>query len=46
MGEMRRVEGQVTLHGNISYAPQNPWYAQSTSDVYFVIDNRDAFEGL
>ena len=26
IGEMVRVEGEVTLSGCISYAPQNPWY--------------------
>lgn len=26
VGEMRRVEGEVKLHGCVSYAPQNPWW--------------------
>ena len=25
IGEMVKVEGEVILHGSVSYAPQNPW---------------------
>ncbi|KAH9967354.1 metal resistance protein YCF1 [Russula dissimulans] len=25
IGDMRRIEGKVTLYGTVAYAPQNPW---------------------
>jgi ABC-type multidrug transport system ATPase subunit len=25
VGDMRRTEGEVTVSGSVSYAPQNPW---------------------
>ncbi|KAJ7126538.1 P-loop containing nucleoside triphosphate hydrolase protein [Mycena crocata] len=30
IGDMSRSEGKVTLYGNISYAPQNPWIMSAT----------------
>ncbi|KAI0080155.1 metal resistance protein YCF1 [Panus rudis PR-1116 ss-1] len=30
IGEMRRVEGEVILRGDVSYAPQNPWIMSAT----------------
>ena len=25
VGDMQRTEGEVTISGSVSYAPQNPW---------------------
>lgn len=30
VGEMVRIDGEVTLSGCISYAPQNPWVMSAT----------------
>ena len=33
VGEMVRVDGEVTLSGCVSYAPQNPWYVPDLCQI-------------
>jgi ABC-type transport system involved in cytochrome bd biosynthesis fused ATPase/permease subunit len=39
IGDMRRIEGKVTVYGTVAYAPQNPWYRTSRSSLKHLILN-------
>ncbi|KAI0255781.1 P-loop containing nucleoside triphosphate hydrolase protein [Lactifluus subvellereus] len=48
IGDMRRVEGKVSLHGSVAYAPQNPWLmgASIRDNILFSHEYDEAFYNL
>ncbi|KAH9989856.1 metal resistance protein YCF1 [Russula vinacea] len=48
IGDMRRLEGKVTLYGTVAYAPQNPWLmgASIRDNVLFSHEYDEAFYNL
>jgi ATP-binding cassette subfamily C (CFTR/MRP) protein 1 len=45
IGDMRRIEGKVTLYGTVAYAPQNPWYGASHLSPEHLIQASDRLMG-
>ncbi|KAH9975853.1 P-loop containing nucleoside triphosphate hydrolase protein [Lactifluus volemus] len=48
IGDMRRIEGKVSLHGTVAYAPQNPWLmgASIRDNILFSHEFDEAFYNL
>ncbi|TFY72025.1 hypothetical protein EVG20_g1007 [Dentipellis fragilis] len=48
IGEMLRVNGEVTLHGSLSYAPQSPWIMSATikDNIIFSHEYDETFYNL
>ncbi|KAI0065635.1 metal resistance protein YCF1 [Artomyces pyxidatus] len=48
IGDLRRMDGEVILHGNVSYAPQNPWIMGATirDNILFSHEYEEGFYNL
>ncbi|EPQ56430.1 multidrug resistance-associated ABC transporter [Gloeophyllum trabeum ATCC 11539] len=48
IGDMTRVEGEVVVHGNVSYAPQNPWIMSASirDNILFSHEYEEGFYNL
>ncbi|KAI0305966.1 metal resistance protein YCF1 [Multifurca ochricompacta] len=48
IGDMRRIEGKVSVHGTVAYAPQNPWLmgASIRDNIVFSHEYDEAFYNL